>query len=160
MCNKYYEYFYGNKVSNEGLKYGFVDYGTFAKSFDAVMCNNLITATTNAGMYWDMVSGFVDNSEKIEKLENELETLKENEENADKITNLEDQIYDLQCEQDNPGEVFQWFVIDNLGVALCKEAGEIVYYCEDIDTYIWGVTHLGTHWDYVLTNIPLKVMEG
>lgn len=34
-------YFYGNKVSDYGLKNGYVDYATLAKSFDAVLVNDI-----------------------------------------------------------------------------------------------------------------------
>ena len=37
---------------------------------------------------------------------------------------------------------------------------EIIYYHEDLDMYVWGVTHFGTAWDYVLTDIKLvEVIE-
>ena len=29
----------------------------------------------------------------------------------------------------------------------------ILYYIDELDLYILGVTHLGTGWDYVLTDI-------
>lgn len=31
---------------------------------------------------------------------------------------------------------------------------EILYYHDELDIYLWGVTHWGTGWDYVLTDIP------
>lgn len=36
---------------------------------------------------------------------------------------------------------------------------EIVYYNETLDLYVWGVTHWGTSWDYVLTDIPCERSE-
>ena len=33
---------------------------------------------------------------------------------------------------------------------------EIVYYNEELDMYVWGITHYGTSWDYVLTDIAIK----
>ena len=35
------EYFYGNKISDYGLKNGYVDYRTLAKAFDAVLNNEI-----------------------------------------------------------------------------------------------------------------------
>lgn len=53
-------------------------------------------------------------------------------------------------------EVFQWFIIDAWGARLLQqETNEIVYYNETLDMYIWGVTHFGTSWNYVLTNIEI-----
>ena len=36
-----------------------------------------------------------------------------------------------------------------------RETNEIVFYSEDLDMYLWGVTHYGTSWDYVLTDIKI-----
>ena len=36
---------------------------------------------------------------------------------------------------------------------------ELVFYNEKLDIYVWAVTHTGTRWDYVLTNIKLKEMR-
>lgn len=38
---------------------------------------------------------------------------------------------------------------------LQQETNEIVYYNETLDMYLWGVTHYGTSWDYVLTSIKI-----
>ena len=35
------KYFYGNEISQYGLENGYVDFATLAKSFDAVLCNNI-----------------------------------------------------------------------------------------------------------------------
>ena len=34
-------YFYGNKISDYGLKNGYVDYATLSKAFDAVLVNDI-----------------------------------------------------------------------------------------------------------------------
>lgn len=53
-------------------------------------------------------------------------------------------------------EVLQWFIIDDWGARLLQqETNEIVYYNETLDMYLWGVTHFGTSWNYVLTNIKI-----
>ena len=58
---------------------------------------------------------------------------------------------------DNTDEIeeFQWFIVDDWGARLLKDINEIVYYNETLDMYLWGVTHYGTSWDYVLTNIKI-----
>lgn len=43
------------------------------------------------------------------------------------------------------------------GAEILQRAEEIVYYNETLDIYLWGVTHWGTSWDYVLTNIKLDI---
>lgn len=55
---------------------------------------------------------------------------------------------------DLDSEVMQWFIIGSNGVEILEEAGEVVWYSPKADLYLWGVTHWGTSWDYVLTNIP------
>lgn len=47
------KYFYGNKISDYGLEHGYIDYGTLAKSFDAVLNNNIINKTDD----WEVVNG-------------------------------------------------------------------------------------------------------
>lgn len=49
-------YFYGNKASDYAIENGFLDYATFAKSFDAVLNNDIISNTSDIG-YWDIVNG-------------------------------------------------------------------------------------------------------
>lgn len=149
-------YFYGHEISEYGKENGYLDYGTLAKAFDAVLNNDImeITESNNIG-YWEQESGTVDNSEDIEELQEKLEALEEldNEENEDEIQEIEDRISELEEEQDNTPEVFQWFIVDDSGARILKEINEIVYYNDKLDMYLWGVTHYGTSWDYVLTNV-------
>lgn len=54
-------------------------------------------------------------------------------------------------------DIFQWYIIDDNGYRILKEyTNEIVYYDNELDVYIWGVTHLGTSWSYVLTDIKIE----
>lgn len=56
-------------------------------------------------------------------------------------------------------EVYQYYIITGFGAEFLREfTDEIVYYHGDLDMYVWGVTHFGTSWDYVLTDICL--IEG
>lgn len=55
--------------------------------------------------------------------------------------------------------IFQDYIISEYGyLFLLDYTDEIVFYNEKLDLYIWGVTHFGTSWDYVLTNI--KLVDG
>lgn len=61
-------------------------------------------------------------------------------------------------EEDSYTEVFQWFIISSQGARILEECtDELVWYNEELDMYIWGVTHWGTGWDYVLTDIKCNV---
>ena len=53
-------------------------------------------------------------------------------------------------------EIYQWYIITEHGARFLEEhTDEIVYYHEEMDMYVWGITHFGTSWDYVLTDIKL-----
>lgn len=62
-------------------------------------------------------------------------------------------------EEDEDGyfqEVYQYYIITDFGAQfLCEYTDELVYYNEQLDMYLWGITHFGTSWDYVLTDIKL-----
>jgi len=161
---RFNKYFYGNKISDYGLENGRVDYRTFAKAFDAVLNNDIMNKTYDIG-YWEQESGYIDNSDEIEELQErieELEVKNEDEPNAaidDQIEELQERIEELENEQDEMPEVFQWYIIDDNGARICEEFNEIVYYNETLDMYLWGVTHWGTSWDYVLTDIECEKTE-
>lgn len=51
---------------------------------------------------------------------------------------------------DSIDEVFQFYIIpDYVATHLIAHTNEIIYYYENLDIYILGVTHCGTSWDYV-----------
>lgn len=53
--------------------------------------------------------------------------------------------------------VFQDYIISEYGYEFLQEfTDELVFYNERLDMYIWAVTHFGTSWDYVLTDIKLE----
>ena len=161
--SKYYEYFYGNKVSDYGIENGFVDYATLAKSFDAVLNNDIISKTADIG-YWEQVNGFIDNSDEIDELQDKIDELETEQDKIDELQNkideLQNKIDELQEEQEEEPEIFQYYIISEEGADILKrETNEIIYYNEELDMYVWGVTHWGTSWDYVLTNIALQEKE-
>lgn len=159
MKEKYY--YYGNEVSEYGVENGRVDYATLAKCFDAVLNNDIMSLTYDIG-YWEQVSGTIDNSEEIEELEEKKDELEdENDESPSQILEneidlLNEKIEELENEQDEQPEIFQYFIVDDWGGRLLQEINEIVFYNEKLDMYLWGITHYGTSWDYVLTNIPIE----
>lgn len=51
-------------------------------------------------------------------------------------------------------EVYQYYAISkNSAEYLKRNTDEIVFYSELLDIYFWGITHLGTSWDDVKTEI-------
>ena len=57
-------------------------------------------------------------------------------------------------------EVYQYYIITEEGYKMLDwlTPKEPVYYNEELDMFLWGITHFGTGWDYVLTD--LKIVEG
>ena len=168
-------YFCGNKISEYGLQHGYIDYRTLAKAFDAVLCNDitkLFYGTIN-GEYNEVeqVNGFIDNQEQIDELQEQIDDIlteyretddSEKEKQLEKVMDeLQEQIDELQREQDETPEIYQYYIISDPGADLLKDlTDEILYYIPALDVYVWGVTHYGTSWDYVLTNIKIDLTEG
>lgn len=160
-------YFYGNKASNYAIEQGYLDYATFAKAFDAVLNNDIIAKTQEVG-YWEMENGMIDNSEEIEELEEKLSDLNDellmlDDEETEEIDRINSEIQEVQerieelKEEESYPEIYQYFVVSNNGAEIIKEyTNDPLFYNEELDMYVWGVTHLGTSWDYVLTDIRLN----
>lgn len=183
------KYFYGNPISEYGLKNGYVDYRTLAKSFDGVLCNDvtrLFYSEIN-GEYNEVeqVNGFIDNGEEIDELNEQLEKLddlfyeikeryleseadsekekdleKQLDETQDKIAELKERIEELEREQNETPEIYQYYIVDDNGAEILKDlTNEVLFYLPCLNVYVWGVTHYGTSWDYVLTDIKIDLSE-
>lgn len=146
-------HFYGNEVSSYGKENGYVDYRTFAKAFDAVMNNSIMQELEGAGFYFEPIQdGTPDNSDEIDELREKADELEERAENK------EEEADDLET-QEAP-EIFQFFIVDDAGAEIIQEwTDDPLFYCSALDMYIWGVTHWGTSWDYVLTDIRINAGE-
>ena len=66
---------------------------------------------------------------------------------------------DYDEENDSYVDIYQYWIVSASGAGILEEANEIVYYNEKLDLYVWGVTHWGTAWSHVLTNIRCNVSE-
>ena len=168
----YGTYFCGNKASDYAIENGYLDYGTLAKAFDAVLNNQIMLATYDIG-YWEQTSGFVDNRNEIELLEEKIDEftdrlydleVSEMEESVEyqlvkeELEEMEERKQELEEEETLP-EIFQYFIVSDNGAEILEECNEIVFYNKELDMYLWGVTHFGTSWDYVLTDIKLNCKE-
>lgn len=157
-------YFCGNKISEYGIKNGYLDYRTLSQAFEAVLVNDitkLFFADINGE--WnevEQVNGYVDNSEQIEALQEQIEALEEDENAAEQIEDLKNQIRDLEYEQEEQQDIYQYYIVSGYGAELLQEyTNDPVFYLPVLDCYVWGVTHWGTSWDYVLTNVRLELGE-
>lgn len=162
------KYFYGNEISEYGVQHNRVDFRTFAKAFDAVYAGSIIEDLSRAGFYFEPQNGndiyfedyngnrytYEEKEELIEKLEDlRIEMESNGEEDSEKYSELLENIEALQ--EEHFDEVFQYFIVSSNATDLLDEANQLYWYCEDLDMYIWGVTHWGTSWDYVLTDIAI-----
>lgn len=142
------EYFYGNKISDYGLEHGFVDYSTLAKSFDAVLCNDINKLSFV----------FIGDDYNEPTLANGYDILYIDNNSGDFVDY--DNIDDWDNITEQPRDIFQYYIIDENGFNILHElTDEIVYYIPVLDIYVWGVTHYGTRWNYVLTDIKLELDE-
>ena len=62
-------------------------------------------------------------------------------------------IYGIQWElingsEEDASDVCQWYIIDEDAAELLKkDAEQVVYYCAELDIYVWGVTVYGAPWE-------------
>ena len=98
---------------------------------------------------------YVDNERVVDDMLDEKEkTYKVLESEIDE---MQSRIDELQNQQDYPPEIFQWYIVNGNGADIIKEyTDDPLYYNEALDMYLWGVTHYGTSWDYVLTDVKLN----
>lgn len=162
------KFYYGNPVSDYGMEHNRVDYSTFAKAFNHVFCDfEALQAASNYDfepvnsneLYYELdgVTYTPDEmEEKKEELEAHLQEVEEMEETPDtleEIANIENDLDELQ--EEKYFDVFQWFIVPENALSILEENNEIVYYSDTLNLYVWGVTHYGTSWDYVLTDINI-----
>lgn len=53
-------------------------------------------------------------------------------------------------EDQEPEEIYQWYLIDPSDADYLKRnTDELIFYSDVLDEYVWGVTHFGTPWEGV-----------
>lgn len=162
------EYFCGNRISLYGLENGYVDYGTLAKSFDLVLANGIVGRTVELGE-WELFNGsdeyyedsdgnrydYDELQEKIDELQEAQEAL---DEESDEYRELQEKIDELQALDPYYYEYYQEYIISENGAKILADyTGETVWYNDELGLYVWGVTHWGTGWNYVLTDIKIDL---
>ena len=182
-------HFCGNKISEYGRRNGFVDYATFAKAFDAVLNNDIIERTAGMVGSWDLEQGYPDCSEEIEDLRRLIEVYEDAEDRADDMAANTDivassdywadfwnktcahyidkqeesanKIEEFEAYQDEFPEAYQYYIVSDYGARMIMDyTNDLLWYNDELDMYVWGVTHWGTSWDYVLTDIPCEKQEA
>ena len=146
MENK--KYFFGNEISEEGVKHNRVDYRALAASFDAVLCNDItklfystINNNYNEVEFYNGTDYYYVNEDGDILSVSEYEEL-----NEEQQEEYNEEYYDI----------YQYYIISERGADILKDyTDEIVYYLPVLDLYVWGVCHFGTMWSDVLTDIKI-----
>lgn len=129
---------YGVKVSSYGLSNGYLDYRALAGIVGDLILNN--TLMTLEDFYWELVAG--QDTYAYDEDGNECDLCSD------------------ECCDAAALDVYQTYIISEYGYKFLRDhTDEIVYYCEELDIYLWGITHYGTSWDYVLTSIELEIAD-
>lgn len=182
----YDTWFCGNDASQYAKENGYLDYATFAKAFDAVQIDAeaLFRAEEMLGGYPEPVGTRPDFSDEIAELREQADEIEEkaealdyeadeaynadDDERSDELTRkadelraeaekLRDKADELEAEQDEEPEIFQYFIVSPYGAEMIQDyTDNPLFYLEKLDMYVWGVTHWGTSWEYVLTDIKLN----
>lgn len=162
--------FCGNEASDYAKEQGYLDYATFAKAFDAVLNNSIMENTCEIG-FWEQENGIIDNSEEVDALKEEItdienrlefltdEEIEETQMLQEEIDSIQEQIEELDEEQGRSynQEIFQYYIVSDQGAEMIKQyTDDPLFYNETLDMYVWGITHFGTMWNYVLTDVKLN----
>lgn len=126
---------FGVEVSSYGRSNGYLDYRALANIVGDYILNNTIWF---AGYPedWELVSG-----EDCYGLD---------------IDGNECDPFSDECVDHISYDIYQHYIISEFGAKFLSEyTDEIVYYNADLDVYLWGITHFGTSWDYVLSNVKI-----
>ena len=147
MENK--KYFYDHEVSSYGVEHNRVDYRTLAKCFDAVLCNDITKLFYSS----------INNEYNEVELENGSEYYYINDDGDKLIPSEYEELEPEQQEEysEQYEDIYQYYIISSYGAEILERyTNEIIWYIPILDIYVWGVTHFGTSWDYVLTDIKIE----
>ena len=137
----------------EGDAGNWVDYKTLANAVGSMLdADELIKRTDGVVGEWEQISGYDPDLFRayIEDHPEEFPTFEDEDGDVNEDARAEwlDDNY-----PDYYADVMGTFLVDEQGAKLLKQAAEIVYYNSALDLYAWGVTHCGTAWYLVPTEI-------
>jgi hypothetical protein len=142
---------YGRTEIDENAKL-WVDYKTLADAVGSMIdADELIKRTAGVVGEWEQVSGYDPDLFRayIEDHPEEFPTFEDEGARAEWLDDNYPDYYE---------DVFITFLVDEQGAKLLKQAAEIVYYNAALDLYAWGVTHCGTAWRLVPTEIEIPTL--
>ena len=128
------------KMGSYEKEQGWASYRTIVNQFigDLVLCNNII----------DVDSSVYDNMDIQERYFDE----NDNEITEEEYFENDNAYCDNSC-----CDIYQYYLCNLSPYAKeqCKNAGLLLSYSDKLDCDVLCVTHWGTSWDYVLTNVRL-----
>lgn len=153
MKEKFYFYegrVMGKPISSYGLSNGYMDYGCLANIVadrGGLILNNTIQSNTLDVGEWENYAGslvyYYDENDDIR---------------------TEKEYYDNDCPDDWMEcytDVYQQYIISEEGANILRDyTNEVVEYNEALDIYLWDISHYGTSWSYVLTDIKINEMRN
>lgn len=111
-----------------------IDYAELARRVGDMVLNNYVRQRSEDIDDWELFNG-EDNYCYVHEIKTECQN------------------NDHECEYEST-EIYQDYIITQGGAEyLERNTNEIVFYNEKLNMYIWGVTHFGTSWDGVETDI-------
>lgn len=73
------------------------------------------------------------------------------------IANLDLELFcgsEYDEDTDEYAEIYQYYIIEeSFAEYLARATDEIVFYNNDLDLYVWGITHYGTSWKGVYLDV-------
>ena len=142
---------YFNQVASDYAKENNkLDYAGLAKLVGShILCNNI--TEVDPSIFENVHCGslyYIDEDRAKDDYEYHVEVCKEKGEEYPPYEEwLEENEDDYKCED----EIYQYYLVDD--TYWLEKAGELVLYSDLLDCYVWCITHCGTGWDYVLTDI-------
>ena len=123
------------ELAKRELEVGYITYKTLAERVkDMILCNNI------ENRLYDTL-----------QLENGCIT-RYYDENENELT--EEEAAELDSVTEKETDLYQWYIISDSGAEYLKDVSdELVFYDSELDVYVWGVTHFGTSWNGVFTDI-------
>lgn len=162
MLNKYYDV----TASNTGIENNRVDEETLFQVIKGISADDIFKKTQEYGIgNWELVNGSLyvhydceGNDYTDEEAQEKIQELEELIDNADEEDEIAAWKADIQNLEDGVAyDIHQIYLVSEKAARiLIEESDEIVFYNQELNTYVWCITFCGADWSEVLTSIPLN----
>lgn len=179
MTNKYY---YDKEISEYEARKGFVSLDTFSEVMNGIRHCSILEKVTDLGLEWQIVNGslyeyfdtdgnvytYDEAQDKISDIQDGIDTLQYEIDDSDEddecyIESLEEDIKKLEeeisvLEESEEKTIYRYYIIsaDAAEILMQDSEEELLFYCKELDMYVWCLTKNGEDWKNILTDIPVK----